>query len=419
MKPRDCWCEPDKLRTSVEILINTAIINTSILTQAILGPRLLSCLLMGHDDEDAEGGRRGLQLRLFQAILSRKSLQVLDIGAATSKSLREDHISRQYIDSTGCSFSSLTAERHYASVQPALHTPSLLTALAEVSGLSQLSQLILHGIVLEDANQVNLLAVAIMANCPVLRDVRLTGLLTPETAPEGFLDPLVSAVASAGAVESLKLHVVRKYQNYCCATSNGKNRKCSSSLISRQGFQSLFGGDNNNECYWSEVCLRGLGLADNNCEFLSDAISSSCSSSSSSSLSLSHPHSMNTNNTARPQRKIARLDLCDNPDISRAGYRTVLNILNRCSCLRSIQVDDPAVVARFHLLVQLNDKGRLDALRAGAFSDNSRTTWVEWLAKVASSGEVASTNAKDEDEQSMPLDGLWVTVLERPDFIYS
>jgi hypothetical protein len=263
-----------------------------------------------------------------------------------------------------------------------LESNELTTLLESLPRLVRaFSQLLMIYIVFSDKAEVELLAAAVGPKSESLQTVLFLGLVSSNNEHSmGFLDPILHAMS-------------QRHQQPARLCLGGYTRPIKAdgpSLVTvealRLYLQSAAGF---NEEELRVLCLTSLGLGDDHCKVIAESLVQ-CNRSSKGAL--------------------GALELMENPAIGQEGYAYILWLLNCAHWLGKVTVDDKSWQAEFHLVANMNSKGRGEFLQSGVFA--SKIEWVEWLARLAALDE---ENEKADDPNT--LNFLWYTLSEKPEFI--
>ncbi|KAL7565070.1 hypothetical protein ACA910_005080 [Epithemia clementina (nom. ined.)] len=135
---------------------------------------------------------------------------------------------------------------------------------------------------------------------------------------------------------------------------------------------------------WWRLGLDGVGLEDQHCQVLAQA--------------MSHEYC----------KAGDLLSLTMNPAVSSLGWHQIFDVLFQKQRMGLVKVDDKSWQATFDLVRSMNNiHGRLNFLESGTYT--SRERWIEWLAKLS------QISWEDEAHKA---NYLWFTILERPDFVH-
>lgn len=193
-----------------------------------------------------------------------------------------------------------------------------------------------------------------------------------------LLDPILSTVSKLADFDECRLS---------CGTPS------SNPLISASCLHQVL----SHKPKWWRLALDGLGLDDQHCHVLTQALcQESC-------------------------RFGDLLSLTMNPAVSRIGWNQLFDALAHKQRLGLVKVDDKSWQATFDLVRSMNNiHGRLQFLEVGRGGGGgekggttttyaSRERWIEWLAKLSQISW---------EDDAHKINYLWYTLLEQPDYIH-
>jgi hypothetical protein len=255
-------------------------------------------------------------------------------------------------------------------------TRVLADALFETS--NGLTTLILSKFKIGSRSEVEQLARGLKARVGSLNTLMIEGIVLDVRDKTGFLDPILLALA----------HVPSELRLSCLeAAPSGV------SVVSPMALGAFFAKEQTERPSYTFLSLNNLGLNDNHCEAMAQA------------LARDDGRLINMND---PLLRPIGLDLECNLSIGQQGYEALLGLLKRRFDIGVIEVDDNNWKKTFGMVVYMNsgcNRGRF--LENGVFS--SKAMWVNFLAGLASTDR--------HDYEAKRLNAIWYTLRENPDLI--